>query len=61
MKFIKEKLEKAFTELERQERFRMTANAFGSTFTFFAETQSKSLKGSFQFRYKGIKKLSLIC
>ena len=44
MKFIEEKLEKTFTELLGQEGFRRTANAFGSTFTFFAETQTNTKK-----------------
>ena len=44
MKFIEEKLEKAFTELLGQEGFRRIANAFGSTFTFFAETQTNAKK-----------------
>ena len=44
MKFIEEKLEKGFTELLGQEGFRRIANAFGSTFTFFAETQTNAKK-----------------
>ena len=44
MKFIEEKLEKTFIELLGQEGFRRTANAFGSTFTFFAETQTNTKK-----------------
>lgn len=42
MKFTEEKLEKTFAELLRQEGFRRTATAFGSTFTFFTETQTVS-------------------
>lgn len=44
MKFIEDKLEKTFTELLGQEGFRRSANAFGSTFTFFAETQTNTKK-----------------
>jgi hypothetical protein len=44
MKFTEEKLEKTFAELLGQEGFRRTANAFGSTFTFFTETQTNTKK-----------------
>jgi hypothetical protein len=44
MKFTEEKLEKAFTELLGQEGFRRLANTFGSTFTFFSETQTNAKK-----------------
>jgi hypothetical protein len=44
MKFTEEKLEKTFAELLGKEGFRRTANAFGSTFTFFTETQTNTKK-----------------
>jgi hypothetical protein len=44
MKFTEEKLEKTFAELLGQEGFRRTANAFGSTFTFFTKTQTNTKK-----------------
>ncbi|MCF8446308.1 MAG: hypothetical protein K9H61_04860, partial [Bacteroidia bacterium] len=44
MKFIEEKSEKEFTGLLGQEGFRRSANTFGSTFTFFAETQTNTKK-----------------
>jgi hypothetical protein len=42
MKSIEEKSEKSFTALLGQEGFPSIANAVGSTFTFFAETQTNA-------------------
>lgn len=44
MKFREASLEKAFTELLGQEGFGRIVNAIGSTFAFFAETQTKANK-----------------